>query len=371
MDFCTEIFCISIDAILFGISFSQYTFFCKTLSRLKNAKYLGTDPELDKLTEEDKENAVIKGSVIALTNDLVHSFHSPQSKGVIQKITVTEHNISKNATGFCDFDFSFSIDQLLSLFLQAYQTMSLDWSCPLFLNFMSDSKHLVQEVTNTVPFGLKQDKYVVEVVDVRDCYILDLETVAAKFEPTRLGTLDSIIGFFNGVRQRGIETTEEMLKEGTILTGIGELTVVNGVKTLGPPSDGSGYILTVTPVSSIIKRLKGEQATMRLLLFLFGTIGIVLFGLMVRRGYKYYVYKMNEIERKKRLEEIRRERRTAARDNEELREEQRCVVCRNNPREIILLPCGHLCLCEDCSDNISNKCPICRASISSKAAVFL
>ncbi|XP_075221042.1 mitochondrial E3 ubiquitin protein ligase 1-like isoform X2 [Lycorma delicatula] len=336
MDFCTEIFCISIDAILFGISFSQYTFFCKTLSRLKNAKYLGTDPELDKLTEEDKENAVIKGSVIALTNDLVHSFHSPQSKGVIQKITVTEHNISKNATGF--------------------------WS---------DSKHLVQEVTNTVPFGLKQDKYVVEVVDVRDCYILDLETVAAKFEPTRLGTLDSIIGFFNGVRQRGIETTEEMLKEGTILTGIGELTVVNGVKTLGPPSDGSGYILTVTPVSSIIKRLKGEQATMRLLLFLFGTIGIVLFGLMVRRGYKYYVYKMNEIERKKRLEEIRRERRTAARDNEELREEQRCVVCRNNPREIILLPCGHLCLCEDCSDNISNKCPICRASISSKAAVFL
>lgn len=33
--------------------------------------------------------------------------------------------------------------------------------------------------------------------------------------------------------------------------------------TLGPPLDGSGYILTVAPASSIIKRLKGEETVMR------------------------------------------------------------------------------------------------------------
>lgn len=39
--------------------------------------------------------------------------------------------------------------------------------------------------------------------------------------------------------------------------------------------------------------------------------------------------------------------------------------------QIILLPCGHVCLCEDCSDNINDSCPICREEIVSKAPAFI
>lgn len=337
MDLWKELLCLSFDSVLFAFTYSQYSFYANTLRRIKEGEEQGINPDPENPNFKTDGSVIVKGSVAALTSDLVHSFHSPHTRGVVQKITVTEHNVTKNATGF--------------------------WS---------DCKHLIQEVTNTVPFVLKSGKYVVEVSDVRESYILDLDTVAAKFEPTKMSAIDYLLSFFNGVRQRGIETTEEMLKEGTILTGIGELTTINDMKVLGPPSDGSAYILTVTPISSLVRRIKDEQSTMRWLLFLFGTVGVMLLGLILKRGYKFYILKMTEKETRRRLEETRRERRSAARNpDEELPETQRCVVCRHNPREIIILPCGHLCLCEDCSSNISNLCPICRGKIDTKAAVFL
>jgi hypothetical protein len=41
-----------------------------------------------------------------------------------------------------------------------------------------------------------------------------------------------------------------------------------------------------------------------------------------------------------------------------------CVVCHKNPRCMIVIPCGHPCLCEECAEIISknpmhNKCPTC------------
>eukprot|EP00698_Gefionella_okellyi_P004833 TRINITY_DN14473_c0_g1_i1.p1 TRINITY_DN14473_c0_g1~~TRINITY_DN14473_c0_g1_i1.p1 ORF type:complete len:333 (+),score=80.12 TRINITY_DN14473_c0_g1_i1:83-1081(+) len=43
-----------------------------------------------------------------------------------------------------------------------------------------------------------------------------------------------------------------------------------------------------------------------------------------------------------------------------------CVVCMNEPREVMVLPCRHMCLCQGCADMLrfqSNKCPICRAFV--------
>jgi E3 ubiquitin-protein ligase MUL1 len=37
-----------------------------------------------------------------------------------------------------------------------------------------------------------------------------------------------------------------------------------------------------------------------------------------------------------------------------------CVICITNPQEIILIPCGHVCLCVDCSIGYELPCPICR-----------
>lgn len=103
---------------------------------------------------------------------------------------------------------------------------------------------------------------------------------------------------------------------------------------------------------------------------MFGTIGLLIGGMIIRRYLKDKEERRAASELEKSLEETRKERRQMVREKD-LRDEQLCVVCRTNPREIILLPCGHVCLCEDCSLDISTDCPICRRFIKQKNAAYI
>ena len=43
-----------------------------------------------------------------------------------------------------------------------------------------------------------------------------------------------------------------------------------------------------------------------------------------------------------------------------------CVICLINPRKIVIVPCGHRCLCQKCYNlqkDQFKKCPICRGPI--------
>ena len=48
-------------------------------------------------------------------------------------------------------------------------------------------------------------------------------------------------------------------------------------------------------------------------------------------------------------------------------EEEECVVCFDNPKDIVFVPCGHYCCCDECYRQISasgsGKCVMCRADI--------
>jgi len=55
---------------------------------------------------------------------------------------------------------------------------------------------------------------------------------------------------------------------------------------------------------------------------------------------------------------------------EPLKEEELCVICLDKKKEILLLPCKHLCLCLNCSNSI-NDCPLCRMVVTSKTSVYL
>jgi RING finger protein 26 len=53
------------------------------------------------------------------------------------------------------------------------------------------------------------------------------------------------------------------------------------------------------------------------------------------------------------------------------REDRVCVVCQENARSVLLLPCRHLCLCATCSAHPAmTACPVCRAGIAEKMPVF-
>lgn len=57
--------------------------------------------------------------------------------------------------------------------------------------------------------------------------------------------------------------------------------------------------------------------------------------------------------------------------SEEVLAGQKCIVCFDNPREVLLEPCNHVCLCENCAERIGSFCPLCRKGISNKKAIFL
>ncbi len=48
-----------------------------------------------------------------------------------------------------------------------------------------------------------------------------------------------------------------------------------------------------------------------------------------------------------------------------------CVVCMSNPRSMLILPCKHYSVCEECSVKLQRhsygraKCPLCKTNIDS------
>jgi E3 ubiquitin-protein ligase MUL1 len=85
--------------------------------------------------------------------------------------------------------------------------------------FRSDQKRIIKEAYNVIRFMIQRGNMEVEIIDPLSAEILDLDTIHDKFESSSLGIMDHVVGFFNGVRPRGVETTEEFLKEGTVITG--------------------------------------------------------------------------------------------------------------------------------------------------------
>jgi hypothetical protein len=55
-------------------------------------------------------------------------------------------------------------------------------------------------------------------------------------------------------------------------------------------------------------------------------------------------------------------------------EETMCVLCFDAPKDHIIVPCYHLCVCEACANLLTQMdkptCPICRAAIQQTNKVF-
>ena len=59
--------------------------------------------------------------------------------------------------------------------------------------------------------------------------------------------------------------------------------------------------------------------------------------------------------------------------NKKCKKEETCCVCLSSPSNILFPDCGHLCICENCNNNITNstdfneedlKCPLCRTVVT-------
>ena len=51
------------------------------------------------------------------------------------------------------------------------------------------------------------------------------------------------------------------------------------------------------------------------------------------------------------------------------RELKQCVVCLDRPRKVMIIPCNHYCLCQECERRL-DKCPICTKRIRRVEQIF-
>lgn len=165
-------------------------------------------------------------------------------------------------------------------------------------------------------------------------FFSDMDVISDVFNPSAPSLMDHIWGFFAGIRQSGIQSTEEMLRDGATITGIGELVYSKDSKSLKlqPPSNGTPFYLTNMHVTSLIKKLQSSKTNYKLLCVLLGTIGLVISGIILRKYWKQKKKLLEKAKRDKEIDEFRRERRRQLRDKTS--DAQLCVVCRTNPIEV-------------------------------------
>lgn len=57
-------------------------------------------------------------------------------------------------------------------------------------------------------------------------------------------------------------------------------------------------------------------------------------------------------------------------ENQNLRDQQTCKICLEEPVSIVFLPCGHLASCVNCAPML-RRCPICRTFIKGTVKTYL
>lgn len=337
MEYLNECVALGVDILILGLCFKEYCTYKNTLISLKNAPELKINSQLKEYVNKQESKrvpyAVIRGTVVPIGSP-IRSGMTPSVTGVLQIIKLSEHRVARGFAGF--------------------------WT---------EQRKLIHVASNEIPFKIVNGNNGVEIIDGLEAAILDLDVVYDNYEPSSLSLFDHIFGFFSGVRQKGLQTTEEILRDGSFITAIGEIEL-DGTNLRMQAGDAGPLFLTTATKSSLIRRFEEAKSSMMVKIFFCSAISAVLIGVI---GRKFYLKKKEEYDERiirERLEQARKTRRANARP-QNLSEDQLCVVCVTNPKEIIILPCGHVCLCEDCSEKIKTYCPVCRSPIQSKAAAFI
>ena len=234
-------------------------------------------------------------------------------------------------------------------------------------------KNSIQDKLHSVPFVLqrwlgKDDKSQIQVMDPMSASLLtdDLTVTHDVFNPTESGNLVSRgMDRLFGEVIKGYHETEKMLLTNTLLLGVGEIAIVDGQLTIKPPRSGAQYILTKSSKTEIIKSMESKSFWIKVVVIGTGIVGATLLCGILYRAIKKH---REQRDRQQFIQDVRQLRLQAERRREEEANnetENTCIVCLANPREIVLLDCGHLCLCADCVTQLPEPmlCPICRQSV--------
>ncbi|KAG8431099.1 hypothetical protein GDO86_019428 [Hymenochirus boettgeri] len=225
---------------------------------------------------------------------------------------------------------------------------------------------IIHQRTNAVPFDLTPDDLEETGVSVRvikplDAVDLGLEAVYEKFHPAVQSFTDVLGHYMIGERPKGVQETEEMLKIGATITGVGELVLDNKTIKLQPPKAGMPFYLSSMDFQGLVEKQEGQMRLWRFLTIAFGLATCVTVFFILKRQYRHH-------KEKRRFRKLQREFQEARERQEEETEGVRnpCVICLSSEKSCVFLECGHVCSCFDCYQALHSpkKCPVCRNDIA-------
>ncbi|XP_032422472.1 mitochondrial ubiquitin ligase activator of nfkb 1-A [Xiphophorus hellerii] len=341
----TEAVCLGASLSLSGVFYYLYKRSRLTVKKLENAPHISIDGKLKDLLKVTPggclQYAVVEGTVKPVDEPLTSHFNKDIS-GVLQKFTIKEHRL-------------------------IWSSISRTWM---------DSERILHQRVNMVPFALfGLDKAAVKVQSPLQADGIYTEVINEKFHQPTLSFGELVGVYFSGEKPKGVLEIEEMLKVGTTLTGIGELTLdTDGTVTLRPPSDNSPYFLSLTDFENLRNETCNIAVFWKVLVVvsaLAGTAVLFWAGLRFYRTFKDR-WEQDAASREFARQQAEAARLRAERANAEGSEEEDnnqmgnvCVICLSEPRDCILLDCAHVCCCFACYQALPQRtCPICRQNIA-------
>ncbi|XP_054031877.1 mitochondrial ubiquitin ligase activator of NFKB 1 [Dryobates pubescens] len=281
--------------------------------------------------------AVIEGVVRSVKETLSSQFVE-NCKGVVQRLTLQEHKMVWNRT----------------------------------THLWNDYEKLIHQRTNTAPFELVPPEeegaggVAVRVLKPLEAAELSLETVHEKFHPSVQSFTDAIGHYISGERPKGVQETEQMLKVGTALTGVGELVLDGSSIKLQPPKQAMPYYLSTCDFDTLLRRQEASARFWKSLTLLFGLATCAVLFFLLRRQYRQHLERkqLRRMQEEFRQAQERLLRELGAEGAETLK--NACVVCLSSPKACVFLECGHVCSCHQCYQALPQprSCPICRQPIA-------
>uniref|UniRef100_A0A8C4R489 RING-type E3 ubiquitin transferase n=1 Tax=Eptatretus burgeri TaxID=7764 RepID=A0A8C4R489_EPTBU len=327
-----ELVALGAASVITGICYGIHKWHFAAVKALREAPRFSPDKGLVKVLEEAPEKclpyAVVEGVVVAAKEPL-RSHFVPESSCVLQHVVLKEHSSIWNR----------------------------------FTHHWDDSQQTMHERKSSIPFDLVpcDDRLPlpIQICHPFKASELDLETSFQCFHPAATPTFVSFVGqLVSGVRPKGILEMERILKPGTQLTAIGELSLENGLSgsmRLGPPRSSLPYLLRSSDYETVVEEWEQKVRYWNMWRALAGlALGLLLGWLGWRAVRRWWA--------KRALRKVFVTEESIA---------SPCVVCISSRRSCIFLDCGHVCCCVSCADALpSRHCPICRATISRTIQLF-
>ncbi|KPP58968.1 mitochondrial ubiquitin ligase activator of NFKB 1-like, partial [Scleropages formosus] len=233
----------------------------------------------------------------------------------------------------------------------------------------NDCEKIIHQRTNAVPFDLvSHDDSVasrVRVIRPLDAAELELEITYENFHPVNQSFTDAIGHFISGERPKGIKETEEMLRLGECVTGVGELILEHNLIRLQPPKQGLQYFLSRLDHKSLLTKQRSSARLWKVLTVIFGIATCAVLYFILKRQYAHYREKRKRKNIEDEFREFQRKRQHELNLPEEAMSPNTCIICLSCERSTVFLECGHVCSCEKCYHllPVPKKCPICRSTI--------